>query len=252
MVSPDCFAMRRAATSRVSRCVIKDVSVRLSSFAKRSASIRKSSGNRRENVFFAFIQASRALRLTSQRRNMRRVKCQGASNMTPSGWHDDAHGRDAGHDEMQSGVYRFLDQSEKQISVKDGGKLVNYDRKYIDFECPFYSDGRIITFVDVCLLFSKSDDKEQDWRDEIILCYEIKPKIYSVGAVVRQCHATAHAVRRGSIYSGYVRPGEKKPLVYVVAVVPHDDQKRDLLAEFWPKVLMWNAATKTCDWPRVG
>lgn len=173
--------------------------------------------------------------------------------MTPSGWHDDAQSRDAGHDKMQAGVYRFLDKSEKQISVKDGDKLETYDRIGIEFECPFYSDGRIITFVDVCLLFRKSDDKKQARYDEVILCYEIKPKIYSVGAVVRQCHATAHAVSRGSIYSrGGQSALEKKPTVHVMPVVPHDDQKLDLLAEFWPRVMAWNATTETGAWHRVG
>lgn len=56
----------RFATSRVSKCVISDVSVRLSSSAKRSDSIRNFSGNRRENVFFALIQASHALRCNTE------------------------------------------------------------------------------------------------------------------------------------------------------------------------------------------
>ena len=168
--------------------------------------------------------------------------------MTPSGWHQDASGRDAGHDEMQAGVFRFMKHKEHTLPLDPGnGKVAVYKRVGIYFECPFFLAGRISTFVDVCLHFQSTEADGYRQRDEALVCYEIKPRIYSVGAVVRQCHATAHAVEQGSVHGGYVNPGfRKKPRVLVIPVVPADDPKVRLLAEFWWEVMLWDAATSSC------
>jgi hypothetical protein len=172
--------------------------------------------------------------------------------MTPSGWHDDAQSRDAGHDEMQAGVYRFLrSMGEKKLEKADLHGTVLYDRAGVYFECPFYYEGRISTFIDICVHFAKSGDgKEYATHKNILFCYEIKPKIYSVGATIRQCRATKDAVSRGSFHrvsSGH-RLYNETPEVHVVPVVPYNDPKLDLLAEFWPRVVTWNATSNTCAW----
>jgi hypothetical protein len=175
--------------------------------------------------------------------------------MTPSGWHEDAQSRDAGHDEMQAGVYRFMESKwQKRLEKTEYNKTAVYERAGIYFECPFYKDGRIVTFIDVCVTFAKlRDEKQLGGHKNIIFCYEIKPRIYSVGATIRQCRATKHAVLTGSFYRQNGQWGSSRdetPEVHVSPVVPYDDPKLDLLAEFWPMVATWNATTETCDWHR--
>jgi hypothetical protein len=102
--------------------------------------------------------------------------------MTPSGWHDDARNRDAGHDEMQLAVRNYL-LGEKRSDCN------GVARTHVLFEYPFIRRGQIIAWGDVVEL----------WQDEkgtrACAVWEIKPKIYSIGAVIRQCVALNIAVR---------------------------------------------------------
>lgn len=92
--------------------------------------------------------------------------------MTPSQWHDDGRNRDAGHDEMQIAVFDYLQN--KYPLLKDS----------VGFEVPIIARGQIIAWADIAMILPN-----------FVVLWEIKPRIYSVGAVVRQCIALAHTAR---------------------------------------------------------
>ena len=142
---------------------------------------------------------------------------------TPSGWHDDAQHRDAGHDEMQAAVWRWLSTQEGE---RDG------DLTWVQVEYPFIAreryGTRIVAFGDV-VAYSRSG---------VYLIYEVKPIIHSVGAVIRQLSAIEHAFSRITDRHS----GRPYPCV-VRAVVPAHDPKLKLLGEMsrWG-VVVWHAA----------
>jgi hypothetical protein len=164
--------------------------------------------------------------------------------MTPSGWGDDAQGRDAGHDEMQAAVWRHLKKlPDHQVSLdKETNK---FKRRSVDVEFPFVQDGRIIGFADVCEVFAEISDDSTKWtRGIYYIVYEIKPRILSVGAILRQCQAARQMV--WSLHGGRHDPNFKKPYCSVVAVVPSDDKKFGLLLEMADfDVLPWGVGCHT-------
>jgi hypothetical protein len=149
--------------------------------------------------------------------------------MTPSGWGDDARGRDAGHDEMQARVYRewLADVESKKILVRP---IFGTDREFVCsdviVEKPFtersqHSIGRLLGFADVAVGFLHVDARyEKPSHIWWWVFFEIKPVIYSVGAVIRQCIATEITAHRAGIRGFDVN-----------AVVYADDPKADLLKE---------------------
>jgi hypothetical protein len=151
--------------------------------------------------------------------------------MTPSGWGDDAQSRDAGHDEMQARSYRdWRKRIEDSFTLDgDGKKKFVADTVYV--EHPFMDAGRLIGFADIAVRFV-ADDEWFWWYEEI------KPRIYSVGAVIRQCLATEVSAqraikssRRGNGYHG------RAPDFVVYAVVYRDDPKAALLRELHPSTI---------------
>jgi hypothetical protein len=151
--------------------------------------------------------------------------------MTPSGWGEDAQGRDAGHDEMQARCYRdWLKRIEKGFTL--GGSKFLADKVYV--EHPFTDAGRLIGFADIAVRFVADGDRpEWFWWYE-----EIKPRIYSVGAVIRQCEATEvnalRAIKSSRRANGYHR---REPDFVVYAIVYEDDPKAALLKELYPTTI---------------
>lgn len=133
--------------------------------------------------------------------------------MTPSGWHDDAQSRDAGHDEMQIAVFDYLGgQANKGLCGLESS---------VGFEVPFIHRGQIIAWADIAQdLRNKGDDSPQ-----YLFIWEIKPKIYSVGAVVRQCIALLRAARVACTD----RNGNLRTEIKVFPVVRADDPKLAML-----------------------
>jgi len=179
--------------------------------------------------------------------------------MTPSGWHDDARSRDAGHDEMQAAAYRYERANGRtEITIGADEKATKYRREGVYFEMPLYGPkGGISTFIDVFSRFlaeptpdpSRPNGVSLVKHPELWVCYEIKPRIYSVGATIRQCRATDYAASSSRLWpnanAGTSWDTHRTPKVRVVPVVPHDDPKLGLLKEFWPTVWAFHAAAPT-------
>jgi|GEM_PF-2782715 len=110
---------------------------------------------------------------------------------TPSGWHDDASDRDAGHDQMQLQMLRYwrsdkLEPIEREIF----SKKYTFVRQIVWAEFPFTSHasrGRIMGFADIAVRYRAADDSLY-W----LQFYELKPRIGSVGSLIRQCEAVAN------------------------------------------------------------
>src|SRR5580765_6228563 len=143
--------------------------------------------------------------------------------MTPSQWHDDARYRDAGHDEMQIAVFDYL-RDKREDPQKIGQE--EYDRVCVHFEYPFMRDGKILAWGDVVAVW---EAKNASWPEDLYLeIYEIKPRIYSVGAVVRQCIALSYAAVRCGQYDR--KSGRRQSVMAgVVPVVQADDPKINAL-----------------------
>jgi hypothetical protein len=154
--------------------------------------------------------------------------------MTPSGWGDDAQVRDRGHDEMQARFYReWLGLIKKKTITRP---VFGTDREFVcvaaHVEVPFtessrHGTGRLLGFADVAVTFGHEDTRGVKpsytwWR---FYC-EIKPVIYSVGAIIRQCKATEILAKRGGI-----------EWFDVYAIVYEDDPKAALLEELYPQTV---------------
>lgn len=154
--------------------------------------------------------------------------------MTPSAWHNDAMSRDAGHDEMQFAFWQSLiEDGQNTIRVlrnkpdKDGNTSDEYARYNIQFEFEFIHRGKLLGFGDVVEQFWRKGDSTSSlpilyWR-----IYEIKPKVHSVGGVVRQARALKRisdaAMDKGNGHKSF------ESWVRVITVVPWDDPKIDML-----------------------
>jgi len=155
--------------------------------------------------------------------------------MTPSGWHDDARNRDAGHDEMQIAVFDWL-KDHAVYRGQDGYE----DRVGLYFECPFYARGHIVAWGDVVELWEKPQYETSKKRRYIV--WEIKPKIYSVGAVIRQCRSLVDAVEAANNDSANRRRFPSgisfdDPIVY--PIVRSDDLKLSMLRHVY-HALAWD------------
>jgi len=145
--------------------------------------------------------------------------------MTPSGWHDDARNRDAGHDEMQIAVFDYL-QDKPVLHGMDGYN----DRIGLYFESPFYVRGHIVAWGDIVELWEKPE--RETWKRRRYIVWEIKPKIYSVGAVIRQCRSLVDAVEAANKDSVSHRRAPSSisyddPIV--IPIVQSDDPKLSML-----------------------
>lgn len=156
--------------------------------------------------------------------------------MTPSGWHDDAmRNRDAGHDEMQAAEWRRAKDA-CHSPITHQGKTFFFVNAWV--EKPFILAGRVIGFADVGLLYeSQETEKEKEWRlkvppsrpykpDRWWVFLEVKPRILSVGAVIRQCIATEYTAERAGLSCE------------VWAAVYKDDPKTALLIEMGRVVVL--------------
>lgn len=113
--------------------------------------------------------------------------------MTPSQWHDDVRGRDAGHDEMQIAVFDYLRDMSGPSPFYD---TADFERIGVYFELMFKRRGQIIAWGDVVEVWGKEAPLYNNRKETThkYMIWEIKPRIYSIGAVVRQCRALIDVV----------------------------------------------------------
>jgi hypothetical protein len=174
--------------------------------------------------------------------------------MTPSEAHDSARNRDAGHDELQAAVWRYYNGNPYpngiflKIKSYGNGEIYRPQKAYVEFPFLAKSAGRyshssrVAGFADVLLKLATVEmdelPKEREWRlnsrkaftsDWAYIAFEIKPVIYSVGSVIRQCKALHHIANLGEI-----------PCPTVVPVVYATDPKISLLKELMPETVAWD------------
>ena len=146
--------------------------------------------------------------------------------MTPSDAYKSGEGRDAGHDDFQAFVWRQLVRYPNPIQVHANGKTTEYTFAQCGVERPLFSpNGRIIAFADVWAEYyvdHPAAANAQPYREKLTKLFELKPRIYSVGSIIRQCESlSAAALQNFSKGGGFT----------VVAVVPQSDPKFKLLKE---------------------
>jgi hypothetical protein len=107
---------------------------------------------------------------------------------SPSGWHDNAMRRDAGHDAMQLAVLDYLqdlDFLQNQYDLSRESRF-HYTRS-TQMEYPLVVRGKPVAFADIITIHNKYADNKLVLSSYEI--YEIKPIIHSIGAIIRQCTA---------------------------------------------------------------
>lgn len=165
--------------------------------------------------------------------------------MPPSNWHDS--NKDAGHDEMVADIHRYYRDRLKRADPYTISRTTYSEKtfyfKYVEIERPFIG-GRypqVLGFCDIALLFEtrQIDEKHEYTKtratyspDQWWMFLEVKPIIYSVGSVIRQCKATKHLATRCDITHCNVYP-----------VVCRDDPKTELLEELYYCVQKWDRPT---------
>jgi hypothetical protein len=137
--------------------------------------------------------------------------------VTPSGWHEDALRRDAGHDAMHLAVWRFH-------SIPDSYGSWTRD---VHFEWPVLAlRGGIRAFADIAEIYwSGAPPPGRSYKQWVrVYLYEIKPTVSTVGGIVRQCAALEAAA------TPYVRRLNGRVELSVMPVIPHDNgMLRELL-----------------------
>lgn len=153
--------------------------------------------------------------------------------LTPSGWHDDARTRDAGHDDMQAEQYRhFVSEIGWRIKRPVFGAEMEFELVRTIVEFPFIANDRCIGFADLGLQFQADDNGYWWWF------IELKPVIYSVGAVIRQCRATIIQANR----AGFSRKEHRGFSDFeVIPAVYRHDPKAALLHELEPSTVVLSA-----------
>jgi hypothetical protein len=150
--------------------------------------------------------------------------------MTPSDAHDSGWQRDPGHDEMQMEVFRWLvwrDQVSTYVKKRysnDESELAILDTRELEYLIEV--NDRIVGFVDICERFS-TDGKSFNDRQFSFTAWEIKPKIHSVGAILRQAKVLREKLWRWRPS----RDSYSSPYVRIMVVVSAKDPKTGLLQE---------------------
>jgi len=165
---------------------------------------------------------------------------------TPSGWHDDARKRDAGHDEMQATVlrqWRFRSNPLMVTLLPD--KQRAFYVQYVEAESPLLSiHGHLAGFADVAIWLTSRESEEEraeriarqqgDYQPRRLWVFmEVKPRIDSVGAIIRQCRATKLLAKAHIRHIS--RDDHSYPAIQfmVWATVYEDDPKTDLLLDVY-------------------
>ena len=156
------------------------------------------------------------------------------SGRSPSGWHDSAMARDAGHDEMQIAVCEHL-RAQPSSPMTVNGKQFVVDEVFI--EAPIMRGKMIVAWCDVLRTWKEDAQKYRPAR--LFDMFEIKPAIHSVGAVIRQCQSL-EIVAESTFLDGEA-PGSA---ARVFPIVRAADPKLSLLRRGWGGgVLVWDGGT---------
>jgi hypothetical protein len=154
--------------------------------------------------------------------------------MTPSGWHDATNDRDAGHDDMQLAVYEWAKtrHDEKRIELGEHGF---FELSSVEVEYPFHARNTIAAFADVCEVWRSVEANYHRFYQFYFVAFELKPRIRSVGGLIRQCVALSHHIEN------HHQPNQKSPLCVIIPVVPHEDPKLPTLRKLYDyPIIPWS------------
>lgn len=156
--------------------------------------------------------------------------------MTPSEAHESAYGRSPKHDQMVVEVYEHLQQNDIDFRPVFDPSRTGEKRDYNEalVECEMMYAGRRMFFSDISIVrWSDLDGlykgNKKRYAHHTIL--EIKPEIYSSGALLRQLKCQKHNI------DGWIKDlnGDEEYVVAtyvgwstVAAVVRHDDPNLEL------------------------
>ncbi len=175
--------------------------------------------------------------------------------MTPSEAHETALIREEGHDAMQLAVFRHLRSgamAKRICNARFGYKDVRAlecERMWLSAEM-LYSGRFGVTFADIAMRYAvPQTDTDKDGKavrhddDLVDLILELKPRIISAAAVIRQVEMMRHKIRQFTPWRenrGYVSHAPEYRFS-VVPVVPRDDPKlAELLELFDGQVAGWD------------
>lgn len=153
--------------------------------------------------------------------------------MTPSQWEQ---GKSPEHDLMQADVLEFLRRAgESPKPFLWNGKERQIIRVRTDCEVLIQIRGRIAGFCDVVDWWQEHEPKvSKPFR--LAFVYEIKPRIMSAGAIVRQLKATEFLMEQSML------AGDIGAEIRIAPVVPADDPNLPALRRlWWGPVFPWDA-----------
>jgi len=160
--------------------------------------------------------------------------------MTPSEAHESAWKREPGHDEMVVDVKEYLESlGEKWVQRPDSksrGSLCSL----IWSDCEAYIEGdggNIGFFADIFLQW-----RAEDSSYEAVQCFEIKPKIHSCGALLRQLKVQNSRMRHRYTNS------QNTVVLITVPVIRHDDPLFPTLRRMMKSPIMTWDGEKAAWW----
>jgi hypothetical protein len=157
--------------------------------------------------------------------------------MTPSEAHDSAWKREAGHDEMQLAVANNL--AARSLRHATGDSVTSYRAVGVRHEVLFQRrEGRAF-FVDTVITYRPSGNID-DCGPTVHWLLEIKPKIYSAGALLRQCKVLKQCIGE------WKAENRSSDLYRVVPVVPVGDPLLETLCQMaGTGVYVWDDHVQT-------
>lgn len=163
--------------------------------------------------------------------------------MTPSQY---GEGRSLEHDRMQADVLEHLRKhmDGKEITYKYYGEEFVMQSVAVWPEVMLSAGKTVLGFVDILQKWQprNAEEKLKSRGPTVYYLYEIKPRITTVGGLIRQMQAETALVERWHEQIGIA--GGCKTRVF--PVVKHDDPEVGLLRRLWHgPVLVWNAEERT-------
>lgn len=156
--------------------------------------------------------------------------------MTPS---DYSNGNSLEHDRMQADVLDYIrEHGMKETMFQRRGNEIPMIRVGVWPEVAIKVNGTLRGFIDILERWEPAD-KSAPHAVSGYLAYEIKPRLTTIGGLIRQMRAEELLIEQW-------RSGTSGLEVRTMPIVMHDDPEIPLLRRLWHgAVATWNAEEKT-------
>jgi hypothetical protein len=150
---------------------------------------------------------------------------------------------------MHIDVFKFLRRNQTQRAAEKAGKTVKLDRTGLFFEYRMHSEKfKFSAFLDIAATYYWDGGKDRGAtssdRAAMLIGYEIKPKIYSVGAIVRELKAQ-------EAYMAKLTPPHPRMTEYdffrCFPVLSANDEKLPMYLELFG-AYVWDAERQELAW----